>query len=232
MLGAAAPGYSSGQALEALERVAKEVLVPQGYALDWSNISFQERRVGGQSNQVFVIGLLMVFLVLAAQFESWVVPFAVILAVPFAVFGALVAVWMRGFENDIYFQIGLVTLIGLSAKNAILIVEFANARYEAGRSLLDAAVEAARLRFRPIIMTSMAFIFGMFPLVIASGAGAASRQSIGTGVLGGMFAATFLAIFFVPLFFVLLRKLSRRKIQPMATADQSPAPRPVMEDGH
>jgi HAE1 family hydrophobic/amphiphilic exporter-1/multidrug efflux pump len=174
----------------------------------------------------------MVFLVLAAQFESWVVPFAVILAVPFAIFGALSAVLLRGFENDMYFQIGLVTLIGLSAKNAILIVEFANARYEAGRPLIDAAVEAARLRFRPIIMTSMAFIFGMFPLVIASGAGAASRQSIGTGVLGGMFAATFLAIFFVPLFFVLLRKLSRRKIEPMATADQSPAPRPVMEDGH
>jgi HAE1 family hydrophobic/amphiphilic exporter-1/multidrug efflux pump len=160
------------------------------------------------------------------------VPFAVILAVPFAIFGALSAVLLRGFENDMYFQIGLVTLIGLSAKNAILIVEFANARYEAGRPLIDAAIEAARLRFRPIIMTSMAFIFGMFPLVIASGAGAASRQSIGTGVLGGMFAATFLAIFFVPLFFVLLRKLSRRKIEPMATADQAPAPRPVMEDGH
>jgi HAE1 family hydrophobic/amphiphilic exporter-1/multidrug efflux pump len=220
LLGAAAPGFSSGQALEALERVAKDVLVPQGYAIDWSNISFQERRVGGQSGQVFVIGLLMVFLVLAAQFESWVVPFAVILAVPFAVFGALTAVWLRGFENDIYFQIGLVTLIGLSAKNAILIVEFANTRYEAGRPLIEAAVEAARLRFRPIIMTSMAFIFGMVPLVIATGAGAASRQSIGTGVMGGMFAATFLAIFFVPLFFVLLRKLTGRKEQPTANVNQ------------
>jgi len=211
VLGAAAPGYSSGQALEALERVAKEVLVPQGYAIDWSNISFQERRVGSQSNVVFVIGLLMVFLVLAAQFESWAVPFAVILAVPFAIFGALAAVWVRGFTNDIYFQIGLVTLIGLSAKNAILIVEFANTRYEAGRPLIEAAVEAARLRFRPIIMTSMAFIFGMFPLVVATGAGAASRQSIGTGVLGGMLAATFLAIFFVPLFYVLIRKVTVRK---------------------
>jgi len=211
VLGAAAPGYSSGQALEALDRVGKEVLVPQGYAIDYSNISFQERRVDGQSNQVFIIGLLMVFLVLAAQFESWVVPFAVILAVPFAVFGALSAVWMRGFENDIYFQIGLVTLIGLSAKNAILIVEFANTRYEAGRPLIDAAIDAARLRFRPIIMTSMAFIFGMFPLVMARGAGAASRQSIGTGVLGGMLAATFLAIFFVPLFYVLIRTLSTRR---------------------
>jgi HAE1 family hydrophobic/amphiphilic exporter-1/multidrug efflux pump len=230
LLGAAAPGFSSGQALEALDRVAKEVLVPQGYSIDWSNISFQERRVGGQSSQVFVIGLLMVFLVLAAQFESWVVPFAVILAVPFAVFGALTAVWLRGFENDIYFQIGLVTLIGLSAKNAILIVEFANTRYEAGRPLIEAAVEAARLRFRPIIMTSMAFIFGMVPLVIATGAGAASRQSIGTGVMGGMFAATFLAIFFVPLFFVLLRKLTRRKEQPTANVNQQAVSNFSVED--
>ena len=133
-----------------------------------------------------------------------------ILAVPFGIFGALSAVWIRGFENDIYFQIGLVTLIGLTAKNAILIVEFANARYEAGRPLIDAAIEAARLRFRPIIMTSMAFILGMVPLVVARGAGAASRQSIGTGVMGGMLAATFLAIFFVPLFYVLLRRLVRR----------------------
>ena len=211
VLGAVAPGYSSGQALEALDRVAKEVLAPQGYGIDWSGLSFQERRVGGQSNLVFVVGLLMVFLVLAAQFESWIVPFAVILAVPFGIFGALSAVWVRGFENDIYFQIGLVTLIGLTAKNAILIVEFANTRYEEGRLLIDAAIEAVRLRFRPIIMTSMAFILGMVPLVVARGAGAASRQSIGTGVMGGMLAATFLAIFFVPLFYVLLRKMVRRK---------------------
>ncbi|GKS56497.1 multidrug efflux RND transporter permease subunit [Nitrospira sp.] len=226
VLGAAAPGYSSGQALEALERVAAEVLEPQGYAIDWSNISFQERRVGSQSSQVFIIGLLMVFLVLAAQFESWVVPFAVILAVPFAIFGALSAVWIRGFTNDIYFQIGLVTLIGLAAKNAILIVEFANTRYEAGRPLIEAAAEAARLRFRPIIMTSMAFIFGMFPLVFATGAGAASRQSIGTGVLGGMLAATFLAIFFVPLFYVLIRKLTGRARVAHGTASV-PAPAPT-----
>jgi len=230
LLGAAAPGFSSGQALEALERVAEEVLDPQGYTIDWSNISFQERRVSGQSGQVFAIGLLMVFLVLAAQFESWVVPFAVILAVPFAVFGALTAVWLRGFENDIYFQIGLVTLIGLAAKNAILIVEFANTRYEAGRPLIEAAMEAARLRFRPIIMTSLAFIFGMFPLVIASGAGAASRQSIGTGVLGGMFAATFLAIFFVPLFFVLLRKMTRRNTQREARENQAMVPNFTSEE--
>ena len=138
-------------------------------------------------------------------------PFAVILAVPFGVFGALSAVWLRGMTNDIYFQIGLVTLIGLSAKNAILIVEFANKRREQGMSAVEAAIEGARLRFRPIIMTSMAFVMGVVPLVVATGAGAASRQSIGTGVFGGMLAATFLAIFFVPLFFVLVRKLDRRR---------------------
>jgi HAE1 family hydrophobic/amphiphilic exporter-1/multidrug efflux pump len=208
VLGAAAPGYSSGQVLDALDRVAKEVLIPQGYGADWSGISYQERLVGQQSVYAFAFGLLMVFLVLAAQYESWTVPFAVILAVPFGVFGALSAVWLRGMTNDIYFQIGLVTLIGLAAKNAILIVEFANHRHEAGMSPKEAAVEAAKLRFRPIIMTSMAFILGVVPLVVATGAGAASRQSIGTGVFGGMLAATFLAIFFVPLFFVLIRKLS------------------------
>jgi len=211
VLGMAAPGASSGQALEALERAAREVLVPKGYALDWSGISYQERNVGGQSVAAFAFGLLMVFLVLAAQYESWKVPFAVILAVPFGVFGALSAVWLRGMTNDIYFQIGLVTLIGLSAKNAILIVEFANKRHEQGMPAVEAAIEGARLRFRPIIMTSMAFVMGVVPLVIATGAGAASRRSIGTGVFGGMLAATFLAIFFVPLFFVLVRMLTRRR---------------------
>ncbi len=210
VLGMAAPGASSGQALDALERAAKGVLIPKGYALDWSGISYQERNVGGQSVAAFAFGLLMVFLVLAAQYESWTVPFAVILAVPFGVFGALSAVWARGMTNDIYFQIGLVTLIGLSAKNAILIVEFANKRHEHGLSAADAAIEAAKLRFRPIIMTSMAFVMGVVPLVVATGAGAAGRQSIGTGVFGGMLAATFLAILFVPLFFTLVRKLSQR----------------------
>jgi multidrug efflux pump len=168
----------------------------------------------------------MVFLVLAAQYESWGVPFAVILAVPFGVFGALVAVWVgtsRGMSNDIYFQIGLVTLIGLAAKNAILIVEFANHRYESGVPMRDAAMEAAQLRFRPIIMTSMAFILGVVPLVVATGAGAASRHSIGTGVLGGMLSATFLAIFFVPLFFVLIRSLTER----LRKKDASVTARPV-----
>ncbi len=207
VLGGAAPGFSSGEALDVLEQMANEILIPRGYTIDWSGMSFQERNEGGQTIMVFGFALLMVFLVLAALYESWSIPFAVLFAVPFGIFGALSAVWVRGLDNDIYFQIGLVTLIGLAAKNAILIVEFANKLYENGRSLSDAALEAARLRFRPIVMTSMAFILGVVPLVIASGAGAASRHSIGTGVFGGMLAATFLAIFFVPLFFVVIRKL-------------------------
>jgi multidrug efflux pump len=210
VLGGAAPGYSSGQALDALQQVANEVLIPQGYAIDWSGMSYQERQAGGKSVLVFAFALLMVFLVLAAMYESWSVPFAVILAVPFGIFGALLAVWIRSLTNDIYFQIGLVTLIGLAAKNAILIVEFANERYSKGMPLSEAALEAAQLRFRPIIMTSLAFILGVVPLVVASGAGAASRHSIGTGVFGGMLAATFLAIYFVPLFFVVMGKIARR----------------------
>jgi HAE1 family hydrophobic/amphiphilic exporter-1/multidrug efflux pump len=210
VLGGAAPGYSSGQALDALERAAREVLIPKGYSLDLSGISYQERQVGNRSVMAFGFGLLMVFLVLAAQYESWSVPFAVILAVPFGVFGALCAVWLAGISNDIYFQIGLVTLIGLAAKNAILIVEFANHRREAGTPIVDAAIEAATLRFRPIIMTSMAFILGVVPLVLARGAGAASRRSIGTGVFGGMLSATLLAVLFVPLFFVLVSRLTQR----------------------
>jgi HAE1 family hydrophobic/amphiphilic exporter-1/multidrug efflux pump len=213
VLGASAPGFSSGQTLAALERVAGETLTPQGYGIDWSGISYQERKVGSQSAIAFAFGLLMVFLVLAAQYESWSVPFAVILAVPFGVFGALAAVSVRGMTNDIYFQIGLVTLIGLAAKNAILIVEFANHRRAAGMPADEAAIEAARLRFRPIVMTSMAFILGVVPLVLAGGAGAAGRQSIGTGVFGGMLAATFLAIFFVPLFFVTIQRLTKRGLK-------------------
>ncbi len=225
VMGAAAPGFSSGQALDALERVAQEVLVPEGYSFDWSGISFQERKVGGQTSMILLLGLLMVFLVLAAQYESWSIPFAVLFAVPFGILGAVAAVWIRGLDNDIYFQIGLLTLIGLSAKNAILIIEFANQLYNEGRSALDAALEAARLRFRPIIMTSLAFILGVIPLVMASGAGAASRHSIGTGVFGGMLAATFLAVFFVPLFFVIIMKFRKdtREVreEPYLTVDEA-----------
>ncbi|HNO75677.1 efflux RND transporter permease subunit [Nitrosomonas mobilis] len=217
ILGGAAPGYSSGEALEALQQIADEILPPKGYSIDWSGISLQERNASGQSTYVFAFALLMVFLVLAALYESWSIPFAVILAIPFGVLGAFLAIWTRDLTNDIYFQIGLVTLIGLAAKNAILIVEFASQRHAAGMSLTEAALDAARLRFRPIIMTSMAFILGVLPLVIASGAGAASRHSIGTGVFGGMLAATFLAIFFVPLFFVVIGKFTHRGQPPMNT---------------
>ena len=203
VIGDAAPGYSSGEALAVMEEVARATL-PDGYALEWTGTSFQEKASGGTSSIVFLVGVVMVFLVLAAQYEKWTLPFAVILAVPFAVFGALLAVFLRGQENDLYFQIGLVTLVGLASKNAILIVEFAQLKVQEGMSLVDAAVEGARLRFRPIVMTSLAFILGVLPLAISGGAGAASRHSIATGVIGGMLAATFIATLFVPLFFRLV----------------------------
>jgi multidrug efflux pump len=204
--GEPAPGYSSGQALEVMEELAAEHL-PEGYALAWSGISFQEKTSGQNTVAIFALAVLMVFLILAAQYERLTLPFAVILAVPFAVFGAFVAVWLRGLYNDLYLQIGLVTLVGLAAKNAILIVEFAAHMHREGMALRDAAIEAARLRFRPIVMTSLAFILGVVPLAISTGAGAASRHSIGTGVIGGMLAATFIAVLFVPLFFIWTSKL-------------------------
>jgi HAE1 family hydrophobic/amphiphilic exporter-1/multidrug efflux pump len=202
LFGEPAPGYSSGQALAVMEQLADEVL-PAGYALSWSGQSFQEKSSGQNTVAIFALAVLMAFLILAAQYERLTLPFAVILSVPFAVFGAFLAVWLRGLYNDLYLQIGLVTLVGLAAKNAILIVEFAaHMHREDGKSLVDAAVEAARLRFRPIVMTSLAFILGVLPLAISTGAGAASRHSIGTGVIGGMLAATFIAVLFIPLFFV------------------------------
>jgi len=209
ILGAAAPGYSSGDALEAMEEVAHEVL-PRGYAPAWTGTAYQEKVSGGASNGVYLLGVLMVFLILAAQFERWALPIAVILAVPFAAFGAFMAVYLRGLENDIYFQIGMLTLIGLAAKNAILIVEFAMMKHHEGMPLARAAVEGAKLRFRPIIMTSLCLIFGVLPLAISSGAGAASRHSLGTSVIGGMLAATFIATFFVPLFFRWIAGLRRK----------------------
>jgi hydrophobe/amphiphile efflux-1 (HAE1) family protein len=208
MFGQAAPGVSSGQAIAEAERIAREVLPPD-FSFDWGGASYQEKRSSGTSGLALVLGALMVFLILSAQYEKWSLPLSVLLALPFGTFGALAAVWLRGMTNDVYFQIGLVTLLGLAAKNAILIVEYASLKHHEGMSASAAALEAARLRFRPIIMTSLAFILGVLPLAYSSGAGAAARRSVGTGVMGGMLAATFLAIFFVPMFFKLIttRKL-------------------------
>jgi hydrophobe/amphiphile efflux-1 (HAE1) family protein len=201
LFGGPAPGYSSGQALATMEQLAAANL-PDGYQLAWSGQSFQEKTSGQNTLVTFGLAVLMVFLILAAQYERLTLPFAVILAVPFAVFGAYVATWARGLYADLYLQIGLVTLVGLAAKNAILIVEFAAHMHKDGKSRIDAAMDAARLRFRPIVMTSLAFVLGVLPLALSTGAGAASRHSIGTGVIGGMLAATFIAVLFIPLFYV------------------------------
>ncbi len=208
VLGNAKPGHSSGEAIKAVEQVAREVL-PEGYAIEWTGQAYQEKRAGSASIFAFGFALIMVYLILAALYERWGVPLAVLLAVPFALLGALAFVALRGMENDIYFQIGLVVLIGLAAKNAILIAEFAMQGMEAGKTPIEAAAEAARLRFRPIVMTSLAFVFGVVPLVLATGAGAAARQSMGTGVFGGMIVATFVAPIFIPLFFTLLARKPR-----------------------
>lgn len=221
--GNAAPGFSSGQAIAAMEEVAAKTL-PDGFSFAWAGLAYEEKQAGGTTAIVFVFGIIMVFLILAAQYESWGLPFSVITAVPFGIFGALVAIFMRGLENDIYFQVGLVTLVGLSAKNAILIVEFAVMKRQEGLGIVEAAVEAARLRLRPIVMTSLAFVAGAVPLAIATGAGSNSRHSIGTGLIGGMIGATTLALFFVPLFFVMIESLAERirgRKGPAATAEET-----------
>jgi HAE1 family hydrophobic/amphiphilic exporter-1/multidrug efflux pump len=216
ILGQAAPGISSGQAIAEVEKVANATL-SSDYTFDWGGTSYQEKKSSGTSALALGMAAVMVFLILAAQYERWSLPLSVMLALPFGTFGALAAVWLRGMTNDVYFQIGLVTLLGLAAKNAILIVEYASQKTAEGYSTSAAAIEAARLRFRPIIMTSMAFILGVLPLAYSSGAGAGARISAGTGVMGGMLAATFLAIFFVPLFF---RVITDRKLREVRTADE------------
>ena len=210
ILGNAQPGISSGEAIQAVIETAEKTL-PAGYELAWSGQAFQQIRAGNTSGIAFVFGIVMVFLILAAQYERWSLPLAVILSVPFALFGALLAVLLRGMPSDIYFQIGLVVLVGLSAKNAILIVEFAAQKRAEGMAPMDAALQAARLRFRPIVMTSLAFILGVFPLVVSTGAGSAARRSMGTGVFGGMLASTFIATIFVPMFYIWLAGRTRKR---------------------
>jgi multidrug efflux pump len=212
ILGNPASGYSSGQAISAMEEVASEVLGTD-YSLEWIGSAYQEQKAGDTSTQAFIFGLIMIFLILSAQYEKWSLPIVVILSVPFAILGALCAVWVRGIDNDLYFQVGLVTLIGLAAKNAILIVEFAVMKVDEGKSYVEAAIEAARLRFRPIVMTSLAFTFGVLPLAISTGAGAASRHSIGTGMIGGMIFSTFIATLFVPMMFAIIGELFNKKTQ-------------------
>ncbi len=207
--GGPAPGYSSGQAVAAMERAAATAL-PRDFGFEWTGITFQELKAGSIATIVFGLAIVFVFLILAAQYESWAMPFMVLLAVPLALFGALLALWVRGLQIDVYSQIGFVMLIGLAAKNAILIVEFARRLREEGREIVDAAMEAARLRLRPILMTAFAFILGVVPLVVATGAGAASRQSLGTTVFGGMLAATILTLVFVPVFYVVIERIRER----------------------
>lgn len=212
IVGEAAPGVSTGTAMDVMEKLVRQL--PTGFGLEWTAMSYQERLSGAQAPALYAVSLLVVFLCLAALYESWSVPFSVMLVVPLGVIGALVATWMRGLENDVYFQVGLLTVIGLSAKNAILIVEFANEMNARGEDLLASTLHACRQRLRPILMTSLAFVFGVLPMATSTGAGSSSQHAVGTGVMGGMISATVLAIFFVPLFFVLVRRRFPLKAKP------------------
>ena len=217
--GSAAPGLSSGDAMLIMEQLIAKL--PPGVGYEWTGLSDQERSSGNQAPALYAISILVVFLCLAALYESWSVPFSVIMVVPLGVLGAVIAANLRGLSNDIYFQVGLLTTVGLSAKNAILIVEFAKEQQEAGKEIVAATLEAVRLRLRPILMTSFAFILGVMPLALANGAGSGGQNAIGTGVMGGMVAATVLGIFFVPVFFVLIRSMFMRKAP--AAAQPQPA---------
>mgnify|MGYP003694329455 CR=1 FL=1 len=208
--GSAAPGFSSGQALTTMASLSDRAL-PQGFSYAWSGLSLEEIKAGSQSAAIFGLGLLLVYLTLAGQYESLTLPFIILLSVPLAILGALLAQWGRGLINDVYCQIGLVMLIGLSAKNGILVVEFAEQLRARGMSIAEAAVEAARIRLRPILMTSLAFILGVMPLVVASGAGREARHSVGTAVAGGMVASTFLNLAFIPVLYVMVKSFGRRR---------------------
>ncbi|QGH62574.1 multidrug efflux RND transporter permease AcrD [Serratia proteamaculans] len=219
IVGEAAEGVSSGTAMAEMEKIVSQL--PTGFGLEWTAMSYQERLSGSQAPALYAISLLVVFLCLAALYESWSIPFSVMLVVPLGLIGAVAATWLRGLENDVYFQVGMLTIIGLSAKNAILIVEFANELNHKGQDLMSATLEASRMRLRPILMTSLAFIFGVLPMTISSGAGSGSQHAVGTGVMGGMISATLLAIYFVPLFFVLVRRRFPGKTAASAKAQDS-----------
>jgi multidrug efflux pump len=213
---------SSGAALATVVAMAKKL--PAGIGLEWTGLSYEEQSAGSQTPILFSLSFIVVFLSLAALYESWAVPVAVLLVVPLGIIGAVLAVTLRGLDNDVFFQVGLLTTMGLAAKNAILIVEFAEFAVKDGKTPIQAALQAARLRLRPILMTSLAFILGVFPLAISNGAGSASQHAIGTGVIGGMLTATFLAIFMIPMFFVVVSKLtgSTRPQDPSKPDDATP----------
>jgi len=215
--GEAAPGVSSGDAMDEMILLQRRLAPGMSYA--WSGLSFQEEQSSGQALLLYGVSVLVVFLSLAALYESWSVPLAILLVLPLGVIGAVLAVTVRGLDNNIYFQVGLLTTIGLAAKNAILIVEFAEAARREGRDIVAATVDAARIRLRPILMTSIAFMAGVLPLALATGAGAQSRVAIGTAVLGGMLTATILAIFYTPLFFVAMAQLFHRRLAPTGSTE-------------
>jgi HAE1 family hydrophobic/amphiphilic exporter-1 len=222
--GEAPPGKSSGEAMQAMEEIVSKL--PKGIGFDWTGLSYQERMAKSQTALLYTFSIIVIFLCLAALYESWTIPIAILLALPLGVIGGVVASSTRGLPNDVYFQIGLLTVLGLTTKNAILIVQFAMAKVEEGMGLIEATLEGAKLRLRPIVMTSLAFGFGVLPLAMATGAGAGAQTAIGTGVLGGMATATFLAIFFIPLFFVGVVQLFAKKQVAQTKDPDSDAPKP------
>ena len=219
--GQPAPGVSSAAAIAEMQKLVAKL--PTGVGMEWTGLSYEQEKAGSQTVALYGISVVFILLCLAALYESWAIPIAVLLVVPLGIVGTIIATFGRGLDNDVYFQVGLLTTMGLATKNAILIVEFARAFFESGASLADAALHAAQERFRPILMTSIAFICGTFPLAIASGAGAASRVAIGTAVVGGMLSATLLAVFFVPVFFTVVLKLAkvRRRTVPKTSTQES-----------
>jgi multidrug efflux pump len=235
--GNASPGFSTGEAMAEVERLAQQL--PAGFGYEWTGLSREEKVAGSKALVLYGFAILSVFLCLAALYESWSIPLAVILVVPLGVLGVLLATFARDYANDVYFQVGLITIIGLSGKNVILIIEFAKDLQAQGKGVVEAALAAAHLRFRPIVMTSMAFILGVLPLAIASGAGSASQRAIGTGVIGGMASAVLLAVFFVPVFFVVVRRIFKgserqRRIyaHELDAPEAAPPAAPAAKDAH